>query len=171
MARNKGIDKSLQGNKDPQTLNDVLSAVFPFIVGIVGILVFFIVLLVQMDNGHPEYAIAGALGLIALAATLYFFRNRQKQKANQAQAFGPVDAARSERLEQRLENLELLICRMDRELSHQIEQSLIASGASSPVAISQKPTSLLNVASALEERFQILRELGHGGMGAGDSSL
>ena len=27
------------------------------------------------------------------------------------------------------------------------------------------PTSLMNVASALDERFQMLRELGHGGMG------
>src|SRR5262249_10901364 len=71
------------------------------------------------------------------------------------------------RLEDRLENLETLICRLDRELNQQFEESVIGSGKLSlpEAGASQIPTSLVNVTSALEERFQILRELGHGGMG------
>jgi serine/threonine protein kinase len=165
MARDKTIDKKVQGAGDPHTLNEILATVFPFIAGILGAVVFFITLLVQMDNGHPEYAILGSVGLIGISGLLYFLRSKQKRNAEQLKLSNPLDADRSERLEQRMENLELLICRLDRELNHQIEQSLIATSVSSPSAVSQRPTSLLNVASALEERFQILRELGHGGMG------
>ena len=70
-------------------------------------------------------------------------------------------------LRERLENLEALICRLDAELNTQMEQSLSAGKfmTGSSTANSQMPTMFLNVASALESRYQVLRELGRGGMG------
>jgi serine/threonine-protein kinase len=72
------------------------------------------------------------------------------------------------KLRQRVENLENLVCRLDGELNVQIEKSL-SSGriitSSSDAGVSQMPTTFMNVASALEARYQILKELGRGGMG------
>ena len=72
------------------------------------------------------------------------------------------------RLQERLENLELLICRLDTEMNQQWERSLLGtSGAFSgePGAVSQMPTAFVNMISALESRYQVLKELGRGGMG------
>lgn len=70
-------------------------------------------------------------------------------------------------LKDRLENLEALVCRLDSERSIQMERSirlLSGSGLNKP-GVSQMPTTFMNVATALEGRYQILRELGRGGMG------
>ncbi|MCI0416414.1 serine/threonine protein kinase [bacterium] len=67
----------------------------------------------------------------------------------------------------RIENLEALMCRLDAELNSQMEQAL-SSGkitTSESIGQSQMPTVFLNISSALEKRFQILKELGRGGMG------
>jgi serine/threonine protein kinase len=71
-------------------------------------------------------------------------------------------------LKDRLENLEAIMCRMDTEMNSQLERSFTmlrsATGAN-PAAVSQMPTTFMNVASALEGRYQVLKELGRGGMG------
>ncbi len=72
------------------------------------------------------------------------------------------------RLTERLENLEALMCRLDTEINSQLERSLsmgrIATG-SDPGGVSQMPTTFMNVVTALEGRYQVLKELGRGGMG------
>jgi serine/threonine-protein kinase len=70
-------------------------------------------------------------------------------------------------LSERMENLEALICRMDSEINQQLERTLSA-GKYTTVPDernSMMPTTFINVAAALEGRFQILKELGRGGMG------
>lgn len=71
-------------------------------------------------------------------------------------------------LKERLENLEALMCRLDAEINDQIEHSLsggrILTGKGD-AGVSRMPTTFLNIASALEGRYQVLRELGRGGMG------
>ncbi len=80
----------------------------------------------------------------------------------------PEEEARVKKLEDRLQNLEALICRLDSEMNYQLERSL-SSGriitSSDLAGVSQMPTTFMNVATALEGRFQILKELGRGGMG------
>jgi serine/threonine protein kinase len=71
-------------------------------------------------------------------------------------------------MEERLANLEALICRLDTELNQQMERSLISTrmfATPTSAGTSSKPTSLLNLATALEGRYQVLSELGRGGMG------
>ena len=80
----------------------------------------------------------------------------------------PEEEARVKKLEDRLQNLEALICRLDSEMNYQLERSIsagrIVTGAD-VAGVSQMPTTFLNVAQALEGRYQILKELGRGGMG------
>ena len=88
----------------------------------------------------------------------------QVEKASRS----PEEEARVKKLEDRLENLEALICRLDSEMNYQLERSL-SSGrivtAADLAGVSQMPTTFMNVATALEGRYQILKELGRGGMG------
>ncbi|MCI0414157.1 serine/threonine protein kinase, partial [bacterium] len=71
-------------------------------------------------------------------------------------------------IRERLENLEALMCRLDSEMNSRLERSFsmlkIATGSILP-GDSRTPTSFLNVSSALEDRYQILKEIGRGGMG------
>lgn len=70
-------------------------------------------------------------------------------------------------LRERLEHLEALMCRLDAEINTQMERSL-SSGKIITTANegnSHMPTTFMNVASILEDRYQVLRELGRGGMG------
>lgn len=81
-----------------------------------------------------------------------------------------ASSARSENetnLRERLENLEALICRLDAELNAQMEHSLSAGKFTTVTETgnSRMPTMMLNIATALESRYQVLRELGRGGMG------
>jgi serine/threonine-protein kinase len=68
---------------------------------------------------------------------------------------------------ERIENLEALMCRLDTEINAQLEQTLSAGkyATVSNSGNSQIPTLFLNLSSALQDRFQVLRELGRGGMG------
>jgi len=71
-------------------------------------------------------------------------------------------------LKERLENLEALMCRLDSEMNTRLERSfsmLKMAGGSLPPGVSQMPTNFMNVTLALEDRYQILKELGRGGMG------
>ena len=80
----------------------------------------------------------------------------------------PAEEERVRKLQERVENLENLVCRMDSEITDQIEKSL-SSGrivtSLSEAGNSQMPTTFMSVAAALEGRYQILKELGRGGMG------
>jgi serine/threonine protein kinase len=89
--------------------------------------------------------------------------NRQKIKA-----MSPEETAKSSRMEERMANLEALLCRLDTELNQQMERSLLSTrlyAGPLSAASSGAPTSLLNLASAMEGRYQVLSELGRGGMG------
>ncbi len=143
-----------------------LASIFALVVGFFGVIAFFVSLMVNVDQNPAFTMIGGVLLLLLAAASIYVLRYmRQKDDAKQTLAL--PDASNVKRLEDRLENLEILICRLDRELNQQFEESLLLTKAtsSSQAGVSQMPTSLVSVTSALEDRFQILRELGHGGMG------
>lgn len=86
-------------------------------------------------------------------------KNRPKDAEQQAEVL---------KLRQRVENLESLICRLDSEINTQLEQSLTMGKiltTNSAEGNSQMPTTFMNVAAALESRYQVLKELGRGGMG------
>ncbi len=68
-------------------------------------------------------------------------------------------------LKERIENLESLVCRLDQELNTQMEKSLWMLKEATPNPRSRQMTALLNITSALENRYQILQEVGRGGMG------
>lgn len=111
-----------------------------------------------------------ALPVIALVMSPFWMwlRNRHELNKQKMMAISPEEAAKSSRMEERLANLEALICRLDTELNQQMERSLISTRLfASPVpgGTSSKPTSLLSLATALEGRYQVLSELGRGGMG------
>lgn len=80
----------------------------------------------------------------------------------------PQDTAQVKLLKERLENLETLMCRLDSEMNSRLERSFsmlkLAPGLSPP-GVSQMPTTFMNVTTALEGRYQVLKELGRGGMG------
>lgn len=103
------------------------------------------------------------LGWIVLPRILDLFKdkmNRDVPKMTEQKDY--------QTLKERLENLEGLICRLDSEINYQLEQSLSSgklSTSQSPAAASQMPTTFMNIAAALEGRYQILKELGRGGMG------
>ena len=74
------------------------------------------------------------------------------------------------RMKERVENLEAMMCNLDREINMQLEKSLsvgrmAAMTAGGSPEVSQMPTAFMSVAMALEGRYQILKELGRGGMG------
>lgn len=68
-------------------------------------------------------------------------------------------------LRDRVENLETLVCRLDQEINSQLEKSLWLSRPALGSGSSQQMTAMLNISSILESRFQVMQELGRGGMG------
>lgn len=78
-----------------------------------------------------------------------------------------VTDKRDNKVMDRIENLEALMCRLDAEINSQLEQTLSAGKVRTlqNVGDSQMPTIFLNISSALENRFQLLKEIGRGGMG------
>jgi eukaryotic-like serine/threonine-protein kinase len=92
-----------------------------------------------------------------------------KEKINKLAAFSPEKEGEVKKLQERVENLETLICRLDSEINLQLEKSLgvgrVGTPSVSASGNSQMPTAFMNVVSALEGRYQILKELGRGGMG------
>lgn len=143
-----------------------LATIFALVAGFFGVIAFFVSLMVNVDE-HPEYAFIGGILLLLLAASSIYVLRYRRQKDDAKNALTSPDAANVKRLEDRLENLETLICRLDRELNQQFEESVLLTKPqlSLQPGVSQMATSLVSVTSALEDRFQILRELGHGGMG------
>ncbi|MCI0411508.1 serine/threonine protein kinase [bacterium] len=99
---------------------------------------------------------------------LPMWMRHKKQLAQTAAQKSPEEEGKMKKLEERLQNLEALICRLDSEMNYQLERSLsLGRIVTNPDAagVSQMPTTFMNVATALEGRYQILKELGRGGMG------
>ncbi len=97
-----------------------------------------------------------------------WMRHRHELNKQRLKAVSPEETAKSSRMEDRIANLEALICRLDTELNQQMERSLISTrmfAAPSSTGGSAMPTTLLSLAAALEGRYQVLSELGRGGMG------
>lgn len=80
----------------------------------------------------------------------------------------PLEGPEVKVLKERVENLEALMCRLDSEMNTRLERSFsmlkMTVGSSVP-GISQMPTTFMNVTTALQARYQVLKELGRGGMG------
>jgi len=124
-----------------------------------------------MDGAIAITVIFGSITLwrFIRLAPRWFEHREEMARAKRAQEINsPAEKAEVQRLKERLENLEALMCRLDSEMNSQFERSYSLLRTISPSAIpgkSQMPTSFLNVATALESRYQILQELGRGGMG------
>ena len=115
--------------------------------------------------------IAGTVMLGILVSPLLIWMKYRHQMAKErllAEAKNPEAEKNMVRVVERLENLEALMCRLDTEINTQLERSLSMgriSTTSNPAGVSQMPTTFMNVVSALEGRYQVLKELGRGGMG------
>jgi serine/threonine protein kinase len=85
----------------------------------------------------------------------------------QTQANPPEQESELKRVRERVENLEAILCNLDREMNLQMERTLNKVLLASPeqVEVSRMPTTFTNIVSALESRYQVLKELGRGGMG------
>jgi serine/threonine protein kinase len=130
---------------------------------------FALVFLFAFASRTPEIL---ALPVIALIMSPFWIWMRHRHQLNmekvKAAAATPQQTEKSTRMEERIANLEALLCRLDTELNQQMERSLISTrlfAAPPSPGSSAMPTSLLSLASALENRYQILGELGRGGMG------
>lgn len=117
----------------------------------------------------PIVGIIGGTVMTALIALPIWQAIKNRHELNKIKAQASLqDPAKDKKLEERLANLEDLMCRLDREINTQLERSLVSarmSGGSPAAGVSQMPTTFMSVASALEGRYQILNELGRGGMG------
>jgi serine/threonine protein kinase len=99
-----------------------------------------------------------------------YFRYRQElaREALKNPATDPAQTAEVKKLRDRVENLEALICRLDTEINYQLEKSASSGKITTltgSTGNSQMPTTFMNIATALEGRYQVLNELGRGGMG------
>src|SRR6185295_16488186 len=109
------------------------------------------------------------LGVLMAPFLLWMkYRHQLNREKIAAESQSPETTAKLGRLTDRLENLEALIVRLDTEINTQLERSLsmgrIATGSNAS-GVSQMPTTFMNVVSALQGRYQVLKELGRGGMG------
>lgn len=120
----------------------------------------------------PIFGILGGtvmFGLMMWPIVMWLrYRHQLSIERLKQSAANPPEQGKVKRLEERLENLETLIVRLDTEINSQLERSLtLGRVVTAPGAAgnSQMPTTFMNVASALEGRYQVLQELGRGGMG------
>ena len=131
--------------------------------------------IIFLSKAGPEVVVP-VFGMIAVTAWIYipfYWSHKRKLAKEEAESKlqlqkSPVNDIEFKRMKERLENLETLICNLDREINTQLQESIGMNR--SPVSLnqtgnSQMPTTFLNVASALEERYQVMSELGRGGMG------
>jgi eukaryotic-like serine/threonine-protein kinase len=128
-----------------------------------------------MDNVTFLSALTILFGSITMSIAMWkvvpvWLRNRQELAREKllASQNDQKEGAQVQLLKERLENLEALMCRLDSEMNSRLERSFsmlkMTGGVISPGA-SQMPTNFMNVTLALEDRYQILKELGRGGMG------
>jgi len=125
------------------------------------------IVLFVVASKNPEVI---ALPVIALLISPFWLwmRNRHELQKAKIKALSPEGPAKDSRVEERIANLEALLCRLDTELNQQMERSLMSTrwfNAPNMAGSSKTPTSLINLAAALEGRYQVLSELGRGGMG------
>lgn len=111
-----------------------------------------------------------AIPVIALLMSPFWIwmRNRHELNKQKLKAVNPEETSKSTRTDERIANLEAILCRLDTELNQQMERSLISArmfAAPTSAGRSAMPTTLLSLAGALEGRYQVLSELGRGGMG------
>ncbi|HSP05644.1 MAG TPA: hypothetical protein VLR94_00630, partial [Acidobacteriota bacterium] len=100
----------------------------------------------------------------------FWFYHRRKLAKEQARidpAKNAEQEAELKRMRERMENLEAIICNLDREMNVQLERTMnkVMLVSLDHPEVSQMPTTFMNVASALEGRYQVMKELGRGGMG------
>jgi predicted Ser/Thr protein kinase len=122
--------------------------------------------------GNNKEVLISAIVFGSISAWIFFpmwlrHKTKMAEAATKTQK-SPEEEGKVKKLEERLQNLEALICRLDSEMNYQLERSLtMGKIITSPEAagVSQMPTTFMNVATALEGRYQILKELGRGGMG------
>jgi hypothetical protein len=142
-------------SKDSEKRNSIPYWIF------VPIIFFFLV----FASKTPEIL---AVPVIALLMSPFWLWMRHRYEMKKQKTAGTEEIEKSSRMEERIANLEALICRLDTELNQQMEKSVISTRlmmAGNSPGVSAMPTSLLNLASALEGRYQVLSELGRGGMG------
>jgi len=115
-------------------------------------------------------AVVSAIAIIATFGSLTFIGykivdsiSNWKKKENPKE-FAEVKKE-NQVLKDRVSNLEELVCRLDQEINRQFEKSLWWANRGLGTGNSQQMTGMINVSSALENRFQVLQELGRGGMG------
>lgn len=125
------------------------------------------VIVLAIATKRPEVL---ALPVFAIVISPFWMWMSHRHEINKLklQRSAPEETTKSSRMEERLANLEALICRLDTELNQQMERSLMSTRLfNTPAApgVSATPTSLLSLAAALEGRYQVLSELGRGGMG------
>jgi eukaryotic-like serine/threonine-protein kinase len=148
--------------KDPKTIRWVAVA--------------FAISMIAVFTGHAsEDIVIPIFGMLAVTAWIYipfYFRHKRKLAQQQAESKQPqtsaVDEVEFKRMKERLENLESILCNLDREINTQLQESISFNRTAlsvSQAGNSQMPTTFLNVASALEDRYQVMKELGRGGMG------
>ena len=128
---------------------------------------FALIFFVAFASKTPEL-LALPFAAIVMSPIWIWLRNRHELNKQKIKAVSPEETAKSSRMEERLANLEALICRLDTELNQQMERSLISTrmfAAPASTGGSAMPTTLLSLATALEGRYQVLSELGRGGMG------
>lgn len=128
---------------------------------------FALIFLFAFASKTPEI-LAVPVFAILMSPFWIWMRHRHELNKEKLRLSGPAETEKSSRIEERVANLEALLCRLDTELNQQIERSLmstrlLATGAST--ATGRTPTALLSLATALESRYQVLSELGRGGMG------
>jgi serine/threonine protein kinase len=125
------------------------------------------IVLLFMASKRPEVLVLPVFAILVSPFWLWM-RHRHELQKEKLRALNPQETAKSSRVEERIENLEALLCRLDTELNQQMERSLMSTrgfGTPAMPGASKTPTSLINLAAALEGRYQVLSELGRGGMG------
>ena len=125
--------------------------------------------------GHRVEIMVPGMGILMILTPFWLWHRRKLAKQElEARPLmsqsNPQTEVQLKRMQERVENLEAMLCNMDREINLQMEKSLsmarmLSSGAGNPAGVSQMPTAFMNIASALEGRYQVLQELGRGGMG------
>jgi serine/threonine-protein kinase len=128
---------------------------------------FALIFLFALASRTPEILVLPVIALI-MSPFWIWMRNRHELNKQKLKMTTPEESEKSNRIEERLANLEALICRLDTELNQQMERSLMSNRmfAERPSSGgSSMPTTLLSLAAALEGRYQVLAELGRGGMG------
>lgn len=148
-------------DKSKDSDNSIPKWVYP--AGIFGLIFLF-----AFASKNPEIL---ALPVFAILMSPFWIWMRNRHELNKLKiqaAARPEETTKNSRMEERLVNLEALLCRLDTELNQQMERSLISTRMFAAPALpgnSGMPTSLLNLTKALEGRYQVLSELGRGGMG------